>query len=64
MILISSAAYVNHELILEFGKLPPAMLPLQNQRLFHHQIKLFEGSEKIIISLPEGYLLTEANLLF
>jgi fructosamine-3-kinase len=65
MILITSAAYVGSGLHAEFGKLPPCMLPVQNRRLYCHQIKLFSDDEDIVISLPKNYLLTEfdaANL--
>lgn len=56
MILITSAAYVNPSLVSELSKLPPCMLPVQNKRLYMHQISLFEGrGEKIFISLPASY---------
>ena len=59
MILITSAAYVNPSLASELGKLPPCMLPVQNRRLYMHQISLFEGSgEAIYLSLPSSYELT------
>jgi hypothetical protein len=67
MILITSAAYVNSEFQIEFGKLPPALLPVQNRRLFEHQIDLLEGlfpAEKIFISLPEGYALSAKDEIF
>jgi hypothetical protein len=40
MILITSAAYVNSEFQIEFGKIPPSFLPVGNKRLFEHQINL------------------------
>ena len=56
MILITSAAYVNPSLASEMGKLPPCMLPVQNKRLYMHQLSLFEGcSETVYISLPLSY---------
>jgi len=58
MILITSAAYISPELITEFGKLPPSMLPLQNRRLFEHQLELFDRKEQIVISLPQNFVLT------
>jgi hypothetical protein len=67
MILITSAAYVNPEFQIEFGKLPPALLPVQNCRLFEHQINLLEHhfpAEKIFISLPEGYSLSAKDEIF
>lgn len=60
MILIASAAYVNAEFQIEFGKLPPALLPIGNRRLFEYQIQTlrekFPG-EKIYLSLPDSYVL-------
>ena len=44
MILIASAAYVNSEFQIEFGKLPPAFLPVGNRRLFERQIELLPVS--------------------
>ena len=63
MILITSAAYVSPGLVSEFGKLPPALLPVQNRRLFEHQKSLLEKylvSDKgsTILSLPAGYKLS------
>lgn len=59
MILITSAAYCNPSLVSELSKLPPCMLPVQNRRLYVHQLGLFEGSgEKVFISLPASYSLT------
>ena len=55
MILITSAAYVTPGLASEFGKLPPCMLPVQNRRLYEHQIKLFPLEEQIVLSLPKDY---------
>ena len=60
MILISSAAYVEREFQLEFGALPPALLPVGNKRLFEFQIKALKESfnnEKIVLSLPKSYVL-------
>jgi hypothetical protein len=64
MILITSAAYVNTEFQTEFGRLPPAFLPVGNRRLFEHQIeslhKHFPG-EALAISLPDSYQLAEKD---
>lgn len=58
MILIASAAYVNAEFQTEFGRLPPAMLPVGNRRLFEWQVEslriVFPG-EAIFMSLPDSY---------
>ena len=59
MILITSAAYVTPGLSSEFGKLPPCMLPVQNRRLYEHQVALFKGRGNIVLSLPQSYALTQ-----
>lgn len=63
MILITSAAYVSPALISEFGKLPPTMLPVQNRRLFEHQLDLINDSKfgRIFLTLPNKYDLTEID---
>lgn len=63
MILITSAAYVSPALISEFGKLPPAMLPVQNRRLFEHQLDLITDAKfgKIFLTLPNKFDLTEID---
>ncbi len=59
MILITSAAYTNPSLTSELGMLPPCMLPVQNRRLYMHQLALFENSgERIYMSLPASYQVT------
>lgn len=61
MILITSGAYIDSSLASEFGNIPPCMLPVQNKRLYEHQIELirneFGNDEKIIISLPKSYFI-------
>lgn len=61
MIIITSGAYVSPELITEFGKLPPCMLPLQNKRLFQHQLEIVKHQKNVIISLPLDFILTERD---
>lgn len=54
--LITSAAYVDSELVAEFGKLPPSFLPLGSSRLFVHQHRAIAShASRIILSLPEGF---------
>lgn len=62
MFLITSAAYVTPALASEFGKIPPCMLPVQNKRLYEHQIKLIPSGEHIVLSLPRSYELTLFDL--
>ena len=63
MILITSAAYISPALIAEFGKLPPTMLPVQNKRLYEHQLQLIktENLGDVFLTLPKGYQLTEID---
>jgi len=61
MIIITSGAYVSQGLITEFGKLPPTMLPLQNKRLFQHQLEILKNQKDVIISLPFDFILTERD---
>lgn len=56
MILITSAQYVDEEFVSEFGKLPPAFLPVGNKRLYEHQAELFRSlDEPVYISLPDDF---------
>lgn len=58
MILITSAAYVNSEFQIEFGRLPPAFLPIGNIRLFEWQIRALRNrfpAEQIWLSVPASY---------
>lgn len=53
---ITSAAYVDAEMQAEFGKLPPAFLPLGNRRLYMHQhAAIASHAQRVILSLPEGF---------
>ena len=60
MIIINSAAYVIPEFQSELGAIPPCMLPLGNQKLIQHQVKLLRKfeNERIIVTLPLSYKLT------
>lgn len=64
MILISSAAYVNSEFQIEFGRLPPAFLPVGNRRIFERQVETLRKTfpeERIYLSLPASYLLSSKD---
>ena len=66
MFLITSGAYIDSSLASEFGNIPPCMLPIQNKRLYEHQIELirsqFGCDEKIVISLPNSYHIDEYDV--
>ena len=62
MVLITSGAYASPALVSEFGKLPPSFLPVQNRRLFSHQLKLFDKEHGArFISLPKSFQIDEAD---
>jgi hypothetical protein len=67
MILVTSAAYVNAEFQGEFGELPPAFLPVGNQRLYRRQIDVlhrrFPG-ERIFVSIPESFRIGSSDRRF
>jgi len=65
MILIPSAAYVDGEFQIEFGRLPPAFLPIGNKRLFEHQAEALRkrfASEEIYLTLPKSFTLVSKDI--
>lgn len=66
--IIASGAYVSSELIAEFGRLPPAFMPLGVGRLYEMQIaSLKQGMPEdapIYITLPESFKLPDHDLEF
>jgi hypothetical protein len=64
MLLITSGAYVESELASEFGRIPPAFLPVGNRRLYTYQIRQFGGlHDQVFLTLPGDFLLDEADAL-
>lgn len=59
--LITSAAYVDQELAIEFGQIPPAFLPMGNARLYESQISEFGAGGQIHLSVPEGFAIPPAD---
>lgn len=56
VLIITAAAYTETELQAEFGRLPPAFLPIGNRRLFVHQHAAFRDSvSRVILSLPDSF---------
>jgi hypothetical protein len=65
MLLITSGAYVESELASEFGRIPPAFLPVGNRRLYTWQIRQFGRlHEQVFLTLPGDFLLDEADALW
>ena len=52
--LIASAAYVDQELAAEFGRLPPAFLPIGVSRLYEAQVPAISGGP-VFLTLPESF---------
>ena len=53
MILITSAQYLVAEFQIEFGKLPPAFLPLGQKRFYEYYARLFHAyNEPIVLTFP------------
>lgn len=56
MFLITSAAYMDEEFSAEFGRLPPAFLPVGNRLLLHHQLsQLGAYSSEVAVSIPDDF---------
>lgn len=65
MLLITSGAYVESELASEFGRIPPAFLPVGNRRLYTYQIRqIGRLHERVCLTLPGDFLLDEADALY
>jgi hypothetical protein len=59
MFLIASGDFVTSGLSAEYGRIPPTFLPVQNKRLYEHQLALINDEETIVLSLPEGIVISE-----
>jgi hypothetical protein len=53
--LITSAAYVDQELAVEFGQLPPAFLPIGVSPLYEAQLTHFGQGQPVYLTIPEGF---------
>lgn len=61
MIIINSTNYINAEFQFELGKLPLCMLPIGNKKLLELQVQVLQQQlpdEKIVLTLPNDYMLT------
>lgn len=65
MIVINSGAYVVREFQVEFGRIPPALLPLANRQLIEHQLEALrtirQAGERMVLSLPQSYRLSASE---
>jgi hypothetical protein len=65
MLLITSGAYVESELASEFGRIPPAFLPVGNRRLYTYQISQFSRlHDRVCLTVPDDFALDEADTLW
>jgi hypothetical protein len=65
MLLITSGAYVESELFSEFGKIPPAFLPVGNKRLYTYQVAQFGAlHDQVFLTVPGDFALDEADTLY
>lgn len=63
ILLIASGAYITQELVSEFGRLPPAFLPIGNKRLLEWQLALNDGRfDRVFITLPQDFALDASDL--
>lgn len=61
MLLILSARTVGEDIALQYGRLPPAFLPLGNRRLFVWQAERAGDGGRIAMTLPEGLEISEVD---
>ena len=60
--LITSGAYIGEEMQSEFGRIPPAFLPVGSVYLVQHQLRYLEGRHHKWLSLPSDFDLNDAQL--
>lgn len=59
VLLIASAAYLSAEFTAEFGRVPPAFLPVGNRPLWQWQLDSLGGDPpaRVLLSIPEDFVL-------
>jgi hypothetical protein len=61
-VIVTSAAYLDPQLEAEFGRIPPAFLPLAGQRLYRHQFEIFANlNVRCILSIPDDFVLSSED---
>lgn len=61
VVLITSGAYVDQEIAAEFGRMPPAFLPIGSKRLYELQREVLGEPTTLYLSIPERFHPTEAD---
>ena len=59
--LITSGAYIGEEMQAEFGRIPPAFLPVGSAYLVQHQLRHLDGRALKWLSLPSDFELSAAQ---
>ena len=63
-VIVTSAAYLDPQLEAEFGRIPPAFLPLAGQRLYIHQFEIFSNlNVRCILSIPDDFILASEDVM-
>ena len=55
MLICLSGRYIEQELALHYGHLPPSFLPVGGERLFSAQARAYCAGERAILTLPDDY---------
>ena len=62
--LILSSAYIQTDLMAEFGLIPPAFLPLGNRRLYTYQADLLKNfCDAVYLSLPSDFVIPRRDVV-
>lgn len=61
MIICLSGRYIDRELALHYGRIPPSFLPLGGQRLFERQFSESSSDEPRILTLPKDFEIGEKD---
>ena len=63
--ILLSSTYIDENLNLYYGAVPPSFLPVSGKRLYHKQIEvLSESCNKIVLTLPADYILPDIDAIF
>ena len=60
--LITSGAYVGEEIQAEFGRIPPAFLPIGSAFVIQHQLSQLSNRRHVWLSLPHDYEATASQM--
>lgn len=55
MLICLSGRYIEQELALHYGRIPPAFMPIGAERLFNLHMRRFAAGERVVLTLPRNY---------